>query len=173
MCVRPLCDEARLRIAISRAIETTHRPQCRRHQLCTAVNSARCVDCLTQQLPVAVVGSPHRRFVLQFSRRPWSITVSPPRDVATLTNPNGLGPVPGVDVMAKRSQGWVKCEDRLPDCEDSSCSLPLVTTPRPRLQDSREPRRGRPESRVRSSGALGASMQREGAVPRTASFKIK
>jgi hypothetical protein len=26
-----------------------------------------------------------------------------------------LGPaVPGVDVMAKRSQGWVKCEDRLP-----------------------------------------------------------
>jgi hypothetical protein len=25
-----------------------------------------------------------------------------------------LGPVPGVGVMAKRSQGWVKCEDRLP-----------------------------------------------------------
>ena len=27
---------------------------------------------------------------------------------------NALGPVPGVDVMAKRSQGWVKSEDRLP-----------------------------------------------------------
>jgi hypothetical protein len=39
-----------------------------------------------------------------------------------------LGPVPGVDVMAKRSQGWVKCEDRLPYYRDSSCSLPL---PRP------------------------------------------
>jgi hypothetical protein len=24
------------------------------------------------------------------------------------------GPVPGVDAMAKRSQGWVKCEDHLP-----------------------------------------------------------
>jgi hypothetical protein len=27
---------------------------------------------------------------------------------------NVLGPAPGVDVMAKRSQGWVKCGDRLP-----------------------------------------------------------
>ena len=43
---------------------------------------------------------------------------------------NVLGPVPGVDVMAKRSQGWVKCEDRLPYYRDSSCSLPL-----PRLHD--------------------------------------
>jgi hypothetical protein len=41
-----------------------------------------------------------------------------------------LGPVPGVDVMAKRSKGWVKCEDRLPYYRDSSCSLPL-----PRLHD--------------------------------------
>jgi hypothetical protein len=40
-----------------------------------------------------------------------------------------LGPVPGVDVMAKRSQGWVKCEDRLPYYKGSSCSLPLATTP--------------------------------------------
>jgi hypothetical protein len=67
-----------------------------------------------------------------------------------------------------RSQGWVKCEDRLP-CyyKDSSCSLPLATNPRPRPHDPREPRRGRgrPGPRVRSSGALAASMQREGAVP--------
>jgi hypothetical protein len=84
-----------------------------------------------------------------------------------------LGPVPGVDVMAKRSQGWVKCEDRLPYYRDSSCSLSLATTPRPRLRDSREPRRGRLGSRARSSGALGASMQREGAVPDTASFNNK
>jgi hypothetical protein len=42
---------------------------------------------------------------------------------------NVLGPVPGVDVMAKRSQGWVKCkmcEDRLPYYRGSSCSLPLL-----------------------------------------------
>jgi hypothetical protein len=48
-----------------------------------------------------------------------------------------LGPVPGVDVVAKRSQGWVKCEERLPYYRDSSCSLPL-----PRLHDpppDREP----------------------------------
>jgi hypothetical protein len=45
--------------------------------------------------------------------------------------------------MAKRSQGWVKCEDRLPYCKDSTCSLPLATTPRPRLHDSRGPRRKR------------------------------
>jgi hypothetical protein len=80
---------------------------------------------------------------------------------------NVLGPVPGVGVMAKRSQGWVKCEDRLSYCKDSPCSLPLATTPRPRLHDSRGPRRGRgrPGSRARSSGALAASMQHEGAVP--------
>ena len=29
-----------------------------------------------------------------------------------------MGPVPGVDVMAKRSQGWAKCEDRLPHCPE-------------------------------------------------------
>ena len=78
--------------------------------------------------------------------------------------------VPGVDVMAKRSQGWVRCEDRLPYYRDSSCSLSLATTPRLRLHDSRGPRRGRPGSRARSSGALGASMQREGPLFRTASF---
>jgi hypothetical protein len=58
--------------------------------------------------------------------------------------------------MAKRSRGWVKCEDRLPYYKDSSCSLPLATIPRPRLHDPRGPRRGRPGSRARSSGALGA-----------------
>ena len=63
--VRPLCDEARLLIDVSRAIETPQRPQGRHHQLCAAVNSARCVDGLTQQLPVAAVSSPNRRFVLQ------------------------------------------------------------------------------------------------------------
>jgi hypothetical protein len=31
-----------------------------------------------------------------------------------------LGPVPGVGVMAKRPQGWVKCEDHLPYYTDSS-----------------------------------------------------
>jgi hypothetical protein len=76
-----------------------------------------------------------------------------------------LGPVPGVGVMAKGPQGWVQCEDHLPYYKDNSCGLPLATTPRPRLHDSRGPRRGRPGSRTRSSGALGASMQREGAVP--------
>jgi hypothetical protein len=41
--VCPLRDEARLLIDVSRAIETTQRPHGRHHQLCTAVNSARCV----------------------------------------------------------------------------------------------------------------------------------
>ena len=64
------------------------------------------------------------------------------------------------DVASKRSQGWVKCEDR----------LPYYRYTRPQLHDSRGPRgsrrgRGRPGQRARSSGALGASMQREGAVP--------
>jgi hypothetical protein len=75
--------------------------------------------------------------------------------------------------MAKRSQGWVKCEDRLPYYKDNSCSLSLATTPRLRLHDSRGPRRGRPGSRARSSGALGASMQHEGPLFRTASFQKK
>jgi hypothetical protein len=81
-----------------------------------------------------------------------------------------LGPRPGRGLtlwLRGLSQGWVKCEDRLPYYRDSSCSLPLAMTPRPRLRDSRGPRRqrGRPGSRARSSGALAASMQREGAVP--------
>jgi hypothetical protein len=82
-----------------------------------------------------------------------------------------LGPVPASRGLAlwlsKRSQRRAKCEDRLPYYKDSSCSLPLATTPRPRLHDPRGPRRGRgrPGSRARSSGALAASMQREGAVP--------
>jgi hypothetical protein len=74
--------------------------------------------------------------------------------------------------MAKRSQGWVKCEDRLPyfpttKKAPTACHLPLATTPRPQHPDSRGPRRGpgRPGPRARSSGALAASMQREGAVP--------
>jgi hypothetical protein len=33
---------------------------------------------------------------------------------------------PGVDVMAKRPRGWVKCEDRLPYYRDGPCSLPLT-----------------------------------------------
>jgi hypothetical protein len=79
-----------------------------------------------------------------------------------------LGPVPGVDVMAKRSQGWVKCEDRLPYYRDSSCSLPL-----PRLHDSRGPRgggggaRGKGPARV---GLLGLQCSAR-ALFRTASFK--
>jgi hypothetical protein len=86
-----------------------------------------------------------------------------------------LGPVPGVDVMAKRSQGWVKCEDRLPYYRDSSCSLPpLATTPRPQLHDSRGPRGGG------GGGAGGKGPARVGrlglqcsarALFRTASFK--
>jgi hypothetical protein len=38
-----------------------------------------------------------------------------------------LGPVPGVDVMAKRSQGWVKCEDRLPYYRNQKQLLQLTT----------------------------------------------
>jgi hypothetical protein len=62
---------------------------------------------------------------------------------------NVLGPVPGVGVMAKRSQGWVKCEDRLPYYRDSSCSLPLPrlhvsTTTTPRLARTSRRGRGRP-----------------------------
>jgi hypothetical protein len=40
-----------------------------------------------------------------------------------------------------------------------------VLHPTTSKQQPRGPRRGRPVSRARSSGALGASMQREGAVP--------
>jgi hypothetical protein len=43
---------------------------------------------------------------------------------------NVLGPVPGVDVMAKRSQGWVKCEDRLPYYTEIA---PARSLPLPRL----------------------------------------
>jgi hypothetical protein len=46
--------------------------------------------------------------------------------VTTHTPLHVLGPVPGVDVMAKGPQGWVKCEDRLPYYKDNSCSLPLA-----------------------------------------------
>jgi hypothetical protein len=49
--------------------------------------------------------------------------------------PSVLDPVPGVGVMAKRSQEWVKCEDRRPYYNNSSCSSPLAATPRPRLHD--------------------------------------
>ena len=59
-----------------------------------------------------------------------------------------LGPVPGVGVVAKRSQGWVKCEDRLPYYRDSSCSLPL-----PRLHDHNSTTR---EDLAAGAGAPGA-----------------
>ena len=45
------------------------------------------------------------------------------------TKGNVLGPVPGVDVMAKRPQGWVKCEDRLPyyrGIAPATCHLPRL-----------------------------------------------
>jgi hypothetical protein len=95
-----------------------------------------------------------------------------------------LGPVPGVDVMTKRFQGWVsKCEDRLPYCKaDSSCSLQLLATchdstasQRLRLRETREDLGG-------GGGARGPGPARAGllqlqcsarALFRTASFKIK
>jgi hypothetical protein len=51
--VRPLCDDARLLIDANQAIEIPQRPLCLHHQLYGAVNSARCVDWLSQQLPAA------------------------------------------------------------------------------------------------------------------------
>jgi hypothetical protein len=39
---------------------------------------------------------------------------------------NVLGPVPGVDVMAKGPQGWVQCEDHLPYYKHNSGSLPRL-----------------------------------------------
>jgi hypothetical protein len=72
--------------------------------------------------------------------------------------------------MAKRSQGWVKCEDPLPYYRDSSCSLPL---PR-RLHDHNHNSATREDLAAGAAApgvkgplewALGASMQREGAVP--------
>jgi hypothetical protein len=87
---------------------------------------------------------------------------------------NVLGPVPGVDVMAKRSQGWVKCEDRLPYYRDSSCSLPLPrphdhnsTTPRPARTSRRGGARGKGPARV---GLLGLQCSAR-ALFRTALFK--
>jgi hypothetical protein len=65
---------------------------------------------------------------------------------------NVLGPVPGVDVMAKRPRGWVKCEDRLPyyrksEIAPAACHLP-------RLHDHDSTTR---ESRVaRTSAGAGA-----------------
>ena len=50
--------------------------------------------------------------------------------------------------MANRSQGWVKCEDRLPYYRDSSCSLPL-----PRLHDHNSTTR---EDLAAGAGAPGA-----------------
>jgi hypothetical protein len=90
---------------------------------------------------------------------------------------NVLGPVPGVDVMAKRPQGWVKCEDRLPYCRDSSCSLPL-----PRLHDHNSTTREDEDLAARGGGggARGKGPARVGllglqcsarALFRTASFK--
>jgi hypothetical protein len=85
---------------------------------------------------------------------------------------NVLGPVPGVDVMAKGPQGWVQCEDHLPYYKDSSCSFPRPR-PRPRLHDSRGPRgggaRGPGPARV---GLLGLQCSAR-ALFRAAPFKIK
>jgi hypothetical protein len=63
--------------------------------------------------------------------------------------------------MAKRPQGWVQCEDHL--LYHNFIYLLDFTTPRRGTREG--PRRGRPGPRARSSVALGASMQREGAVP--------
>jgi hypothetical protein len=92
-------------------------------------------------------------------------------------NMDVLGPVPGVDVMAKRSQGWVECEDRLPYYKYSSCSLPNL----PRLHDQHA------DSAIREDlggggGARGPGPARAGllrlqcsakALFRTASFKTQ
>jgi hypothetical protein len=73
-----------------------------------------------------------------------------------------LGPVPGVDVMAKGPQGWMQCEDHLPYYKDNPCSLP-------RLHDHDSTTREDPGGGARGPGParvglLGASMQREGAA---------
>jgi hypothetical protein len=86
-----------------------------------------------------------------------------------------VGPVPGVGVMAKRSQGWVKCEDRLPYYRDSSCSLPL-----PRLHDHNSTTREDLAAGAGRGGARGKGPARVGllglqcsarALFRTAPFK--
>ena len=78
--------------------------------------------------------------------------------------------------MAKRSQGWVQCEDRLPYYRDSSCSLPLPrlhdhnSTTREDLAAGAPPRggaRGKGPARV---GLLGLQCSAR-ALFRTASFK--
>jgi hypothetical protein len=99
-------------------------------------------------------------------------------DVALLSAPikviscflNVLGPVPGVDVMAKGPQGWVQCEDHLLYYKDNSCSLP-----RPHNHDSTTREnpgggaRGPGPARV---GLLGLQCSAR-ALFRTASFKTK
>jgi hypothetical protein len=72
----------------------------------------RCVMCVRRAVCCGFGGS----WVISCAIRPGD---------AESTHSHVLGPVPGVGVMAKRSQGWVKCEDRLPYYRDSSCSLPL------------------------------------------------
>jgi hypothetical protein len=67
-----------------------------------------------------------------------------------------------LQVMSKGPLVWVLCAYRVPYFKIYPCSLPRLHVSS--LHDSRGPRRGRPGSRARSSGALGASMQREGAV---------
>jgi hypothetical protein len=54
--------------------------------------------------------------------------------------------------MAKGRQGWAQCEGRLSHRKGSSWSSPRLRE-RPRLRDSRGPRRGRPGSRARSRGS--------------------
>jgi hypothetical protein len=74
--------------------------------------------------------------------------------------------MPGIGVMAKRPQGWVQCEDHL--LYHSFIYLLDSTTPRRRTREDlgggARGHGGPGPARV-ASGALGASMQREGAVP--------
>jgi hypothetical protein len=65
----------------------------------------------------------------------------------------------------------LQCEDHLPYYRDNSCCLQLATTPRPPLRDSRLASRQDLGGGARGPGPaqvgflVGASMQREGAVP--------
>jgi hypothetical protein len=83
---------------------------------------------------------------------------------------NVLGPVPGVGVVAKGPQEWVKCEDRLPYYKDKSCSFPRLhdhdSTTR---EDLGGGTRGPGPARV---GLLGLQCSAR-ALFRVASFKTK
>jgi hypothetical protein len=91
-----------------------------------------------------------------------------PPGTSTSIKENVLGPVPGVDVMAKRPQGWVRCEDH------------LLYHNFIYLLDSTTPRRGTREDL--GGGARGPGPARVGllglqcsarALFRTASFNVQ